>query len=144
MLRYCVTAGVLGVGWFVVLLVPGITRGWLLEEPWPNLACLVATSVLVAVTCRRFIGQAATFGDHLVRATVVPYLGCFVFLSLWAAMLWVRSLWMGGLANLHDTVSLYLMGMTGAAFSFFLVIPYGLLCQYVMSSVLGRSWLDRE
>jgi hypothetical protein len=135
MLRYCLTAGVLGVGWFGVLLIPGVTRGWLLADPWQNLGCLVAASVLVAVVCRRYIGQAATPGDHLVRAAVIPYLGCLVFLSLWAALLWLRSFWYGGLANLHDTVSLYVMGMTAAAVSFFVVIPYGLLCQYIMYSL---------
>ena len=135
MLRYCSTAGGLGVGWFVVLLIPGMTREWLLADRWQSLACLVASSVLVAVAFRRFIGGAATLGEHLVRAAVVPYLGCLVFLSLWAALLWARTLLYGGLANLHDTLSLYVMGMTAATLSFFVVIPYGLLCQYVMSSV---------
>ena len=84
---------------------------------------------------RRFIGRADTLWDYLVRATVIPYLGTFVFLSLWTALLWTRSLLYGGLANLHDTLSLYLMGMIAVTVSFFVVIPYGLLCQYVMNSV---------
>ncbi len=136
MLRYCSTAGALGVGWFVVLLLSGITREWLLSNIWQNLACLVVASILVALVCREFIGRAETLGEQLLRAVVIPYLGCLVFLSLSAALLWARTFMFGGLANLHDTLSLYVMGMTAAAVSFFVVIPYGLLCQYVMSSAI--------
>lgn len=134
MLRYCSTAGALGIGWFVVLLLPGTTREWLLAATWRNLGCLVVASVLVAVACRRFIAQAETLGDHLVRAVVIPYLGCVVFLSLAAALMWAPTVLYGGLANLHDTVSLYVMGLTATTFSFYVVVPYGLFCQYVMSS----------
>ena len=135
MLRYCSTAGGLGVGWFVVLLIPGMTREWLLANKWQNLGCLVVSSVIVAVVFRRFIGSADTLWDYLVRATMIPYLGTFVFLSLWTALLWTRTLLYGGLANLHDTLSLYVMGMIAVTVSFFVVIPYGLLCQYIMNSV---------
>ena len=135
MIRYAATAGVLGVGWFVVLLVPGMTRGWLLEAPWQNLLCLVLTSVIVAVLCRGYIEDAETPWEHLIRAVVLPYVGCFAFLTLWSALLWGRTLIYGGLANLHDTVSLYAMGMTAAVVSCFVVVPYGFLCQYVMNAV---------
>lgn len=135
MLKYCAAAGALGIGWFVVLLLPAVTREWLLADTFQNLGCLVVASVIVALMCRKFIRNADTFGDHLVRATVVPYLGCFMYLSLWAGLLWIRSFVYGGLANLHDTLSLYVMGLTATAVSFFVVIPYGLLCQYVMKSV---------
>jgi hypothetical protein len=140
--RYCLTAGSLGLGWFVALLIPGVTRGWLLANVWQNLGCLVLASVCVALMCRTHIGNAVTLWDHLVRAAVIPYLGCLVFLTLSAALLWGRSLLHGGLANLHDTVSLYAMGMTAAAVSFFVVIPYGLLCQYVMHAA-SRSTAAR-
>jgi hypothetical protein len=113
-----------------------MTREWLLAEIWQSLGCLVVSSVLVAVVFRGFIGRAATLWDHLLRAVVIPYLGCFLFLSLWAALLWTRTMLYGGLANLHDTLSLYAMGMVAVALSFFVVIPYGLLCQYVMHSLV--------
>ena len=107
MLRYCVTAAALGAGWFIVLLLTAMTREWLLADVWLNLAFLVVASVLVAVVCRNFIVRAESFGDHLVRAAALSYLGCFVYLTLCAAALWARSLWRGGLANMHDTLSLY-------------------------------------
>jgi hypothetical protein len=135
MMRYCSTAAALGGGWFLVLLIPRITREWLLANVLQNLACLVVASVIVAVACRGFIDRADTWGAHLVRAMVIPYFGCIIFLSLSAAILWARSILYGGLANLHDTVSLYVMGLTATTVSLFVVIPYGLLCQYVMNSV---------
>lgn len=135
MIRYCSAAAALGAGWFLVLLIPGMTREFLLGNVLQNLVCLIVASVIVAIACREFIDRAETWGAHLVRATVIPYFGCVIFLSLYAAMLWARSLLYGGLANLHDTVSLYVMGLIAATLSFFVVIPYGLLCQYVMSSV---------
>jgi hypothetical protein len=134
MLRYCFTAAGLGVGWFVVLMIPDVTRQWLLADVRGNLLCLAAASVLVAVGCRSFIERAETFSQHLVRAAVVPYLGCVIFLSLWAGLFWARSLLGGGLANLHDMLSLYAMGMVAAVVSCFVVVPYGLLCQYVMNA----------
>ena len=50
-------------------------------------------------------------------------------------LLWVPSLVFGGWADLRDTLSLYVMGLTATAISFYVVVPYGLVCQYVMESV---------
>lgn len=77
MLRYCATAAGLGAGWFVVLLIPGMTRG--------------------------------------------------------------RTLVFGGLANLHDTLSLYVMGLMAVTLACFVVVPYGLFCQYVMNPLANSS-----
>lgn len=134
-MRYGRTAAVLGVGWYLVLLIPGVTREWLLGDVPQNLVCLVIASVFVAVACRRFIGEADSLGADVVRAIALPYLGAVVFLSLTAAILWRRSVMIGGLANLHDTVSLYVMGLVATTLSFYVVVPYGLLCQYVMRAV---------
>jgi len=133
-----VTAGILGLGWFVVLLIPGLTREWLLSSAGMNIVCLSAASVFVALAFRRFIDSAETFAEHLLRAAVIPFVGCFVFLSLWNAAFWARTLLRGGLANIHDTLSLYAMGMLAAVGSFVVVIPYGLVCQYVMSRASSR------
>ena len=132
MLKYCAAAGALGCGWFVVLLVPTVTREWLLADVFKNLGCLVVASIIVSLAARKFISSAETFGQHLMRATVIPYLGCLVYISLSAGLLWLQSVLYGGLANVHDTLSLYVMGLTAAAVGFFVVIPYGLFCQYVM------------
>ena len=135
MLKYCAVAGALGCGWFIVLLISGVTREWLLANIFQNLVCLILASIIVALTARKFISSAETFSENLLRATVIPYLGCLVYISLSAGLLWLDTFLYGGLANVHDTLSLYVMGLTAAAVSFFVVIPYGLLCQYVMKRV---------
>ncbi len=135
MLKYCALAAALGIGWFVVLLIPSVTREWLLADVFQNLGCLVVASIIVALAARKFISSADTFGEHLLRAAVIPYLGCLVYISLSAGLLWIQTFLYGGLANVHDTLSLYVMGLSAAAVSFFVVIPYGLLCQYAMRSV---------
>jgi hypothetical protein len=135
MLKYSAAAAALGCGWFVVLLIPSVTREWLLAGVFKNLGCLVVASIIVALVARKFISSADSFGDHLLRATVIPYLGCLVYLSLSVGLIWLNTFLYGGLANLHDTVSLYVMGLSATGVSFFVVIPFGLLCQYAMSSV---------
>jgi hypothetical protein len=55
MLKYCAAAGVLGCGWFVVLLVPGVTREWLLADVFQNIGCLVVASIIVAIATRKFL-----------------------------------------------------------------------------------------
>ena len=135
MLKYCAVAGALGCGWFIVLLLPTVTREWLLADIFQNLGCLVVASIIVALAARKFISSAETFSENLLRATVIPYLGCLVYISLSAGLFWLDTFLYGGLANVHDTLSLYVMGLTAAAVSFFVVIPYGLLCQYAMRSV---------
>jgi hypothetical protein len=137
MLKYCAVAAALGCGWFLVLLVPAITREWLLADIFQNVGCLVVASIIVALLVRKFISSAETFSENLLRATVIPYLGCLLYISFSAGLLWLDTFLYGGLANVHDTLSLYVMGLTAAAVSFFVVVPYGLLCQYAM------KWVSR-
>jgi len=137
--RYHLTAAALGAGWFPVLLVPGMTREYLTSDPWWNVAFLVAASVIVAAALRGYIGRASGLGAHLLRAATVPYAGCLVFLCLSAALLWARTLVFGGLANLHDTLSLFAMGMTAAVLCCLVVVPYGLVCQVVMAALARQE-----
>jgi len=130
--RYVTTAALLGLGWFVVLLLPGMTRGWLVENALSGLLLLPLASVLVALTFRGFIARAATFGQHLLRAVVLPYVGCAVYLGLWAAWWWAEHAFSGNLANLHDTLSVFAMGLVATAVSCFVVVPWGLVCQYAL------------
>jgi hypothetical protein len=112
-----------------------MTREWLLPNVGQNLLGLAVASVLVAFACRHYIGRAESTRAHVVRAVVVPYLGCLAFLTLWNVMFWARTLVFGGLANLHDTMSLYVFGLVAVTLSAYVVIPYGILCQRVMHAV---------
>ncbi len=73
------------------------------------------------------------------RAVAVPLVGAFVYLTLVAAAMWTRQLLYGGLANLHDTGSMYLYGMVVAVLAFPLTISYGLVCQYCLHAVAPRG-----
>ena len=135
MIKYVVTAAILGAGWFPLLLIPGASREWLLDAPLRNVVLLCASSVLVAVGLRRFILQATSFLEHVWRAATVPFIGAFVYLSLVAATMWTRQLFAGELTNLRDTGSLYMFGMVITLLAFPITISYGLACQYLLHAV---------
>ena len=137
--KYFLTAGALGLGWFVVLLIPSITRNWLADNTLLNLVFLIIASVLIARLGRKYIGRAETFGGHFWRAALLPYLGTIIFLTLWNVQIWGKTVLFGGLANLHDTFSLYYMGLISVTVSLYVVIPYGLFCQYTMQRVSGTD-----
>ena len=52
-------------------------------------------------------------------------------------LIWTQSLLQDGLANLHDTLSLYAMGLMATALSCYVVVPYGYVCQRVMHRLSG-------
>jgi hypothetical protein len=135
-LRYYGTGGLLGLGWLGVLMIPSSTRAWLLGEKgawvW-NVLFLVATSVLVAKVFRGFIARAETLSEHLVRAITVPYAGCMLYLTFWNIWNWSRHLASGTSASMHDTLVLYVWGVAFTTLAFFVVVPYALLCQWLMS-----------
>jgi len=130
--KYFLTAGALGLGWFVVLLIPSTTREWLLENAFQNLLYLIIASILTALVGRKYINRAETFWGYVARAALMPYLGCILFLTIWNLIFWFETLIFGGLANAHDTFSLYYMGLISVTVSLYVVIPYGLFCQYTM------------
>ena len=133
--KYFLTAGALGLGWFVVLLIPSITREWLLENSFQNLLYLIIASVLTALIGRKYIDRAENLGGYFWRAVLMPYLGCILFLTIWNLIFWTKTLIFGGLANAHDTWSLYVMGLTAVTFSLYVVVPYGFFCQYTMQKI---------
>jgi hypothetical protein len=134
--RADLAAAALGGGWFFVLLVPTWTRGWLLARgndiPW-NVAFLALSGVLVARLFRRSIARSDTVLGDLGRAVVLPLAGCVVYLTLWNAREWWPP---AGTANLHDSLVVYPWGLVSVLLGFWIVIPYGYLCQRTMRRVL--------
>ena len=139
---YYLLAAVLGAGWFLVLLIPTWTRSWLIGEPrmigW-TMGEMVVTSVIVAAIFKRAIQLSDSWGAHILRSLTIPYAGSFVYLTVWNARVWTRTLLFGGLANLHDTMAVYYWGMCYAVVACFVVVPYGLLCQVVLKEFLDRA-----
>ena len=86
--------------------------------------------VFAVAVCRCPVERSSTC------SVTAPNVGCVVFLTLWAVWLWVHTLLFGGLANLHDTLSLYVVGFTAVTISSYVVLPYSLLCQRVMQATL--------
>jgi hypothetical protein len=141
-LRYVITAALLGLGWYAVLLVPPWTRDWLRQDRnWTGIplngALLMVTSVVVAWAFRRFIAGAQDFRQHLLRAAVMPYAGCVVYLTLWNAVAWTSDLSHGVRGSVHDSLVIYPWGLAYALIACFVVVPYGLACQYAMSAALA-------
>jgi hypothetical protein len=133
--KYFLTAGALGLGWFVVLLIPSMTRQWLVEDVFLNIVFLIIASVLVAILSRKYISRSESMGGNFIRAMLLPYLGTILFLTMWNLVSWGKTWLFGGLANLHDTFSLYYMGLISVTVSLYVVIPYGIFCQYTMQRI---------
>ena len=142
MIRYYVTAAVLGAGWFIVLLIPPWIRQWLLGDrqvlAW-HVAGLALASLVIAHTFKRWIGSADSFASHLQRGALLPYAGCLVYLTLFNIVIWLRQLFVGGLANLYETFILYPWGLSYALIAGFVVIPYGFLSQILMARSLAAA-----
>jgi hypothetical protein len=141
LIRYSVTAALSSLGWFMVLLLPRITRHWLLADVSLNVALFLATGLSVSLIFRRFITSADTFERHIQRAVIVPLSASLLYLTLWVAVLWVKQVFFGGLANLHDTLSLYVSGLVATLLCLPIILPYGLVCQYVMARAGTREEL---
>jgi hypothetical protein len=136
--RYYATAGILSLGWLGVLMIPGWTRAWFIgtESSWAwNALFLIGTGLMLAKWFRSPIGRARTFSEHLHMAIVVPYIGSMAYLTIYNIWIWVHHWLFGGLATIHDTMSLYVLGFSAAVMAFFVIIPYGLLCQWLMNKV---------
>lgn len=140
MTRYDGCAALLSAGWYAVLLLPSVTRDWLLGggSIAMHVALLIFSGVLVSRLLRGFILSAASFGQRLWRASVVPVAGSATYLLLMIASLWMRQVLGGGLMNAHDSLALFVQGITATLLSFYIVVPYGLVCQYVM------EWAGQE
>jgi hypothetical protein len=139
MVRYVLVAALLGAGWFPLMLLPPLSRGWLLEAPFQNLVLLMSSSVIVAIALRRFIAGATGMRAHVWRGVVVPYLGCVVYLTAAAIVLWIRDPRTSGALNVHDMLSLYWLGFVAALMAFPIVVLYGIACQMVLHAVLPRT-----
>ena len=141
MVRYYTAAAGLSAGWYLVLLVPSLSRGWLLEneDPIYHLVLLVTSGLIIARAARRYILSADNWGGRFVRASVLPLSGAFLYLLLVVAGMWIRQMVAGGLTNLHDSLSLVLNGLIFTVLYFWIVIPYGLFSQYVLEGAARRD-----
>ncbi len=106
---YPIVAFLLGVIWYVGLLLPEVTRGWLLHFPIAHLLIMCVSSLLVALSARKLISRARGI-MHVVLAVMLPVYGALLFT--------IGS-------------SLFLLAVT--------LLQLGLLSQIVMKAVDTRS-----
>ena len=139
-LKYYSIAGALGLGWLAALLLVPTTRDVLIgnRDNYNSIALnallLVLTGLIVAWVFRRFITSARSWKGDLLRAVVLPYAGCLIYLTLLILTSWAEGLLAGRGFHWH-LLALYYWGFLFALAAFLVVIPYGLLCQYVMRRV---------
>ena len=155
-LRYPHIAFLMGLLWYIALLVPMWTRDLLLydffeDRAGPSLVfwrvksiiLLCFTSLGVAVTCRRWIVNAKGW-QNLFLGAVLPFYGCTLFLvSVLLVRLLGEAMWIGGGSNLRELYDEYFVilpwGLMYTAFSAYVVIPMGCFSQVVMRWVGRRD-----
>ena len=133
--RYVGAAAALGPVWFLLLQLTKTTRDFLWQSgAGRSLALLVLTSVLVAVTLRRWIVRPEC---DLRMAILGPYWGALLFALAWAVTTWVGQ----GFRALNYVdlfVRLPIWTVMVSVLLFWLVIPAGYLCQRVMRWAAGE------
>ena len=124
-----------------MLLIPSLSRGWLLEGGrWTlHLTMLVIAGVVIAHLFRGFILSADGFTDRLLRSVVLPLVGCVVYLSLVVAYWWAQYFLFGGLTNMHDSLSVLINGLLATILGFYVVVPYGMICQIALERVVEEG-----
>ena len=138
--RYYLCATIVSIGWYPVLLVPSLSRDWLLSRASVplDLGLLAVAGVCIAHFFKNFIISADGAFDRIVRATVLPLLGSALYLVLTVITLWLHQAFYGGLANVHDSMSLVVTGLVATIISCYVTIPYGFICQ------LCLEWSAKE
>lgn len=134
--RYVSVAATLGLVWFGVLHAAKLTRDFLAQSGrGRGVALLAVTSVIVALTLRRWIVQPEC---DLRMAILGPYCGALVFALGVATTTWVAQSFRT--LNYVDLfVLLPLWALWASLWLFWLVIPTGYLAQRVMRWAAGAG-----
>jgi len=134
-MRYYGTALLLGLGWCAILLIPDTTRAWLLTsgDSLMNLLALLATSVVTARIFRRWITTARSRRANLLRALLIPWAGCVIYLTVYNGYAGAMDFLNTGRVNVHDSVVLYYWGFVYVLLVGYVVFPYSFLCQWLLN-----------
>lgn len=132
---YYTAASILGAGWLLVLLIPRMTGQWIRVGPQWSVAPLILGSILTAHLFRNWISRARTTREQLLRALVIPYAGCLIYLTLLNVFIEAENLRIGAHITAHNSIARYVWGSFSAIVGFYIVIPYGLVCQLVLNRI---------
>ena len=146
--KYFVSAGTLGVIWFLVLLIPLATREVLLPQETRTLEFLAVrvflvavTSVILAVAFKRFIVRTQDVWLSSLVSLVLPLVGTLIFVLVeFLTLLSRENLLRVGWEQLMQIlfVRLIMSVPIGIHYAFYVMVPMGFISQYVMNRA-GRS-----
>jgi hypothetical protein len=132
---YYLAASALGAGWLLVLLIPKTTGQWIRVGPQWSVAPLILGSILTAYLFKTWISSARTTREQAKRAFVIPYAGCLIYLTLLNIFIEAQNLRIGAHISTNDSVARYVWGSISAIYGFYVVIPYGFVCQVVLNRI---------
>lgn len=128
--------------WYLVLMLAPLARSWLLDNSsvrYLHLAGLLLAGLLVAHFFRAFILSADSFTDRLWRSVVMPLFGTLVYLTLFGTSILIEQFRLAGSINLHDSLAFFVWGLVAFCLAFYVVLPYGYLCQIVLEWAADRD-----
>lgn len=139
-IKYYLTSGFLGLGWFGILWLGRGTRMGVadLDHVVLNLSALVITSLMLARLLRNFISRSRPLIGSL-WSLVIPFGGCLIYLTIIGIGGYAYRFFFGGSAMgsslFFELITLYAWGLFTAALSYYVVGPYGLFCYFALRKV---------
>ena len=141
--RYYTSAVLLSIAWYgVVHLSPFLrisvqSNGIMEIGTTGTMALFAAAGLPVAAVFRRPI-VCARGAMHLVLGAVLPYVAAVIFLILTSCVVSIRR------GSFHEALVLPFWGLWFTVLSCFVVIPFGVLCQLLLSASGRRGKLQRQ
>ena len=134
--RYFATAAGLGLAWYVVLLIPSTTRGFMAGLGHVTAALLLClVSIVVTLALRRFIASSE---NDLWLMVTGPYSGAVLFGVSAAITIWIRNGFRS--LNYFDLfVLLPFWSLLSAVWCSLLVLPMGYVAQRAMRWASGEE-----
>lgn len=126
---YLLSSILLSAGWYPLLLLLKFHRialvGALAVPSYLMFILIVVTGVFVSTLFYQRIRNAKRF-ENLILGAVLPYIGALIFLFLSGL---ISAFYQGGFNTL---VAVMVYGMVFSFVGFYLIIPYGIVCQYLL------------
>ena len=142
---YAGVACLLGLAWFLALEIPEATRMVILaDQPVTNAALMCVVSMVLAFVFRRPVAGARKFWQFLVLALGLPFVGAALWLWLVTSLAWVFGsldvpLWQEAVVFVYMLPTA--LGAVALA-GYYIIIPMGLLSQYLMHRLAGHRSHD--
>jgi len=134
-IRYYLIAGLLGIGWFPVLLISPMHRHILsLDQSEMKLVTfcfLIFTSLLISIVFRSFIVRSISLKIDCIIAIALPLIGCLIYVSL---NNFYDVIFYSGHFR-HDHIILYFWGMLWTIIFLPAFLLYSLFCLFMLRRI---------